>query len=119
MIKLKNEKLALSQKSEELSSKLIEVKSKKDALSNQKQKLKSEKDALNNQKRKLELLEKAYAEKFGKAEIIVVKKHIITGKEICSRCGGDGGVRGGCQKCDGTGWSDSVEEKVSEVVQFK
>ena len=65
------------------------------------------------------MLEKAYAEKFGKAEIIVVKKHIITGKEICSRCGGDGGVRGGCQKCDGTGWSDSVEEKVSEVVQFK
>lgn len=23
---------------------------------------------------------------------------------ICDRCGGDGGVRGGCDKCDGTGW---------------
>jgi len=23
---------------------------------------------------------------------------------ICSRCGGDGGVNGGCDKCDGTGW---------------
>lgn len=26
------------------------------------------------------------------------------GAEICSRCGGDGGVRGGCGECDGTGW---------------
>lgn len=23
---------------------------------------------------------------------------------LCPRCGGDGGVRGGCTKCDGTGW---------------
>jgi len=23
---------------------------------------------------------------------------------LCPRCGGDGGVRGGCSKCDGTGW---------------
>lgn len=32
---------------------------------------------------------------------------------LCPRCGGDGGVRGGCTKCDGTGWvaaSDSREE---------
>lgn len=26
------------------------------------------------------------------------------GAEICSRCGGDGGVRGGCIECDGAGW---------------
>lgn len=26
------------------------------------------------------------------------------GREICPRCGGDGGVRGGCDPCDGTGW---------------
>ncbi|NNA13727.1 sel1 repeat family protein [Pseudomonas lundensis] len=32
---------------------------------------------------------------------------------LCPRCGGDGGVRGGCTKCDGTGWvaaNDSREE---------
>lgn len=32
---------------------------------------------------------------------------------ICPKCGGDGGVRGGCTKCDGTGWvaaNDSIEE---------
>ena len=23
---------------------------------------------------------------------------------FCSRCGGDGGVSGGCKQCDGTGW---------------
>ena len=27
------------------------------------------------------------------------------GTGICSRCGGDGGVNGGCNKCDGRGWS--------------
>jgi len=26
------------------------------------------------------------------------------GNSICPRCGGDGGVNGGCGKCDGTGW---------------
>lgn len=26
------------------------------------------------------------------------------GTTICPRCGGDGGVNGGCAKCDGTGW---------------
>lgn len=25
-------------------------------------------------------------------------------ESLCPRCGGDGGVRGGCSKCDGTGW---------------
>lgn len=25
-------------------------------------------------------------------------------ESLCPRCGGDGGVRGGCRKCDGTGW---------------
>ena len=25
-------------------------------------------------------------------------------ESLCPRCGGDGGVRGGCIKCDGTGW---------------
>lgn len=25
-------------------------------------------------------------------------------ESLCPRCGGDGGVRGGCTKCDGTGW---------------
>lgn len=31
------------------------------------------------------------------------------GHAICPRCGGDGGVRGGCQKCDGTGWVPEME----------
>lgn len=26
------------------------------------------------------------------------------GNDICPVCGGDGGIRGGCYKCDGTGW---------------
>ncbi len=26
------------------------------------------------------------------------------GNSVCPRCGGDGGVNGGCGKCDGTGW---------------
>lgn len=29
---------------------------------------------------------------------------------LCPRCGGDGGVRGGCRKCDGTGWVSSAME---------
>lgn len=27
-----------------------------------------------------------------------------TPRALCPRCSGDGGVRGGCAKCDGTGW---------------
>lgn len=30
---------------------------------------------------------------------------------ICPRCGGDGGVRGGCGKCDGTGWVPEEMER--------
>lgn len=29
-------------------------------------------------------------------------------EEICPVCGGDGGVRGGCYKCDGSGWVSSA-----------
>lgn len=30
---------------------------------------------------------------------------------LCPRCGGDGGVRGGCRKCDGTGWVPKEMER--------
>lgn len=33
---------------------------------------------------------------------------------ICPKCGGDGGVRGGCRKCDGSGWVP--EEREHDVV---
>lgn len=33
-----------------------------------------------------------------------VSRRVERKDEICPRCGGDGGVRGGCYKCDGTGW---------------
>jgi hypothetical protein len=26
--------------------------------------------------------------------------------ETCPRCGGDGGVSNGCERCNGTGWID-------------
>lgn len=53
------------------------------------------------QKHKIELLEKEYADCF----VPPVRKRVKS-KSICPRCGGDGGVRGGCQKCDGNGWVD-------------
>ncbi len=28
-------------------------------------------------------------------------------KSICTNCGGDGGAKGECYKCDGTGWIDA------------
>lgn len=31
-------------------------------------------------------------------------------ESLCPRCGGDGGVRGGCSKCDGTGWVSRAME---------
>lgn len=30
---------------------------------------------------------------------------------LCPRCGGDGGVRAGCRKCDGTGWVPKEMER--------
>lgn len=68
--------------------------------------------------RKLRLLEKAYAERFGEAEVKEVSA-TVESRDICSRCGGDGGVNGGCGKCDGTGWAISRREIVREEVQFK
>jgi len=35
---------------------------------------------------------------------VVSKSTKQRGSSICPRCGGDGGVNGGCGKCDGTGW---------------
>ncbi|WP_338924561.1 tetratricopeptide repeat protein (plasmid) [Pseudomonas silesiensis] len=32
-------------------------------------------------------------------------------ESLCPRCGGDGGVRGGCRKCDGTGWVPKEMER--------
>ncbi|HCF3690284.1 TPA: sel1 repeat family protein [Pseudomonas aeruginosa] len=32
-------------------------------------------------------------------------------ESLCPRCGGDGGVRGGCTKCDGTGWVSLAMER--------
>lgn len=32
-------------------------------------------------------------------------------ESLCPRCGGDGGVKGGCRKCDGTGWVPKEMER--------
>lgn len=32
-------------------------------------------------------------------------------ESLCPRCGGDGGVRAGCTKCDGTGWVSRAMER--------
>ena len=34
-----------------------------------------------------------------------------TPESLCPRCGGDGGVKGGCRKCDGTGWVPKEMER--------
>lgn len=70
------------------------------------------------QKHKLELLEKEYADCFGEAEVRIVRER-VTSKEVCPRCGGDGGVKGGCQKCDGNGWIDVTREESKEVVEIR
>lgn len=70
------------------------------------------------QKHKLDLLEKEYTAIFGEAEVRIVKERIIS-KEICPRCGGDGGVKGGCQKCNGSGWIDVTREDLKEVARVK
>lgn len=69
-------------------------------------------------RRKLILLEKAYAERFGEAEVKEVSV-TVESRDVCSRCGGDGGVNGGCGRCDGTGWAISQHKTVREEVQFK
>jgi len=35
---------------------------------------------------------------------ILASKPKIKQNDLCNICGGDGGVNGGCYKCDGTGW---------------
>lgn len=83
-----------------------------------KSRLQQKTDQTETNLRKLGLLEKAYAERFGAAE---VREVLVTveSRDVCSRCGGDGGVNGGCGKCDGTGWAISQRETVQEQVQFK
>ena len=56
------------------------------------------------------LIQEAYSQVFGAARVKDVEERVTT-REICTRCGGDGGVNGGCAKCDGTGWAN--EEKVT------
>ncbi len=75
-------------------------------------------DQTETSRRKLRLLEKAYAERFGAAEVKEVSV-TVESRDVCSRCGGDGGVNGGCGRCDGTGWAISQRETVREEVQFK
>lgn len=80
--------------------------------------VKNEKSSLSAQRHRLDLLEKKYVQCFGEAEVKIVIEKIIS-TEICSRCSGDGGVKGGCQKCDGIGWIDVTEEISTEVVEIK
>lgn len=68
--------------------------------------------------RKLKLLEDAYEKRFGAAEVKEIKE-TVQSREICSRCGGDGGVNGGCGKCDGTGWAINEIETIREEIIFK
>lgn len=98
------EKISLENEKQRLSEKIAQVE--------------KEETALTAQKHKLELLEKEYAKCFGEAEVKVVKER-VTSTEICPRCGGDGGVKGGCQKCDGTGWIDVTKENSKEMVEIK
>lgn len=94
------------------------IEAEKQSLSEEVSRLRSSEAALKAQQHKLELLEKEYAECFGEAEVRVVKEK-STSKEVCPRCGGDGGVKGGCQKCDGIGWVDVTREHSTEVVEIK
>ena len=64
--------------------------------------------------KRLELLANAYEEKFGPAEIRKVIES-VTSTVVCPRCGGDGGVRGGCDPCGGTGWATQTKLKEVEV----
>lgn len=66
---------------------------------------------------RFDLLQRAYSERFGAAEVRrVAREH--QSKSVCPRCGGDGGVRGGCARCDGTGWLTEVETQFKDVVEF-
>jgi len=67
---------------------------------------------------KLYILEKTYCEKFGEVVVRTVKESVES-IGICQRCGGDGGVRGGCQKCDGSGWALSTKITFREVGEIK
>lgn len=102
-----------------------EVENNKKALEAERRKLtealsrvKAKEAGLAVQKSKLALLEKEYAAFFGEAEVQIVKER-VTSKEICPRCSGDGGVKGGCKKCDGTGWIDATREEPREVLKIK
>ena len=49
------------------------------------------------------LITNSIQQKFGRFK---VEDYAIRTQDtfFCSRCGGDGGVSGGCKRCDGTGW---------------
>ena len=96
---------AYTLKSENTESQIKKYKEKKKAEKNRmkilEENMNREKQALKDKKN---LLEKQN-EKIIKNQIGIKKIPGYTkGAEICSRCGGDGGVRGGCFECDGTGW---------------
>ncbi len=38
------------------------------------------------------------------------KPQPVPSREVCLICGGDGGVQGGCYKCDGTGWLTQTKQ---------
>lgn len=90
----------------------------KDELEREQLQVRQQADDLAYQKHKMELLEKAYAERFGEAEVKVVKENVLTSREVCPMCVGDGGVRGGCQKCGRSGWIDVTEERIMEKVEI-
>jgi hypothetical protein len=71
---------------------------------------------------KLKLLETAYTERFGEAEVRKVKKKIWSeGGGICPRCRGEGGYMDSCPVCNGTGWTQPrvINEQLVETVVFK
>ena len=84
-----------------------------------KKKVRREASELEQKIKELSLLKKAYQDKFGKAEVKKIEETVSSSTSMCSRCGGDGGINGGCQKCDGKGWVISAETIVHEVVEFK
>jgi hypothetical protein len=79
--------------------------------------LEHKKTELANELKKIELLTNAYADRFGKAEVRTIQE-TIDSREICSRCGGDGGAAGQCGKCDGSGWEFKKVETTHDIVSF-
>ena len=62
-------------------------------------------DELNHKIKILEVYKNAYIQAFGDCEVIETTKETVE-KAFCTWCDGDGGVKGGCLRCKGSGMVD-------------